>query len=101
MNRNDQFRLQKAEQDAARAKRLELEKTKAHADGKELFDLLVMDRLWRDNPDMRNMAQGLTISEEERTAEWSEKYYIQYPEVRTMSEFVAKMKVSQLHGFFD
>lgn len=101
MNRNELFRLQKAEQDAARAMRLDLAITEAHADGKEPFDLLVMDRLWRDNPDMRIMAQGSTISQEERTADWSEKYYVQYPQVRTMSEFVAKMKVTQLHGFFD
>lgn len=101
MNRNELFRLQKAEQDALRANRLDLARAEAHADGKELFDLQVMDALWRDNPDMRMMAQGLTMSLEERIAEWSEKYYVQYPEVRTMDDFVAKMKVSQLHGFFD
>ena len=101
MNRNELFRSQKIEQDALRARLLDLAKTKAHEDGKEPFDLQVMDELWRDNPDMRLMAQGLAISQDERIAEWSEKYYVQYPDVRTMSDFVTKMKVSQLHGFFD
>jgi hypothetical protein len=61
MNRNELFRLQKAELDAARARRLALAKAEAYADGKEPFYLDEMDRLWRDNPDRRLMAQGLTI----------------------------------------
>ena len=101
MNRNELFRLQKAELDSARARQLALAKAEAYADGKEPFDLDQMDRLWRDNPDRRLMAQGLTLLPQERIAEWSEKYYVQYPEVRSMSEFVAKMMVSQVHGFFD
>lgn len=101
MNRNELFRLQKAEHDAARAMQLAIAKTEALAEGKEPFDLKLMDEMWRDNPDTRHMANGSTLSLEERVAEWSEKYYVQYRAVRTMREFVAKMKLAQVHGFFD
>lgn len=101
MNQNEKFRLLKAEQDAARVERLSRARTEAQTVGKEPFDLQVMDRLWRDNPDMRLMSQGLTISREERIADWSEIYYVQYPQVWTMREFVAKMVEAQVHGFFD
>ncbi len=101
MNRNELFRLQKAEHDAQRAEHLRQAKEAAELEGKETFDLDAMDTLWRDNPDKRLEAQGLTIPRNERIAQWSEVYYVQYPNIHTLSEFVAKMKESQVHGFFD
>lgn len=101
MNRNEQFKLEKAKQDEESKKQLEVATKEAHSEGKEPFDLDLMDRLWRDNPDKRFEAQGIPIHLENRIYEWSWKYYVQYPNLRTMSEFVAAMKASQMHGFFD
>lgn len=101
MNQNEWFRARKAEMDKARAQRLEIAKKEATSAGKEPFDLGVMDALWRDNPDRRSEALGHIIPEESRTADWSEVYYVQYPEITTMADFVAKMKEVQVQGFFD
>ncbi len=101
MDRNELFRIQKLEHDRERELQLNMAMTQALAEGKEPFDLELMDKLWRDNPDMRSQALGKPISKEKRTADWSEIYYVQYPKIRTMKEFVAKMTEAQVNGFFD
>ncbi len=101
MDRNELFRIQKLEHDRERELRLKMAMTRALSEGKEPFDLELMDELWRDNPDRRSEALGIHLSKDKRTADWSEIYYVQYPKIRTMKEFVAKMIEAQVNGFFD
>ncbi|MEQ1568386.1 MAG: hypothetical protein ABMA64_22310 [Myxococcota bacterium] len=73
----------------------------AIAAGKEPFDLEVLDRCWRDNPDARHAALGVAAPPDERRREWAHRYYVLYPEVRTNAAFVAAMKALQGEGAFD
>ena len=91
----------KAKQDAEGDKRLQAAILEALADGKEPFDIDIMDKLWESNPDQLNVYFGCHNPREKRIAEWSDAYYLRCPQCRTMIEFVREMKDLQSHGAFD
>lgn len=66
-----------------RRERLERAKADAAARGKELFSLTRLEELGADTTD-----QGRLDPEDERRARFEELYYVLYPDVMTLEEFV-------------
>ncbi len=91
----------KAKQDAEVAIRLNVAILEALADGKQAFDIDIMDELWESNPDQLDAYLGCPHPREKRIEEWSDAYYLRCPQCRTMSEFVCHMKYLQSQGAFD
>jgi hypothetical protein len=98
---NEYHAKRMASQLAERALRLKAALEVAEISGKERFDLDRFYALWRDNPDARLASLGVIPPEEERRRGWEETYYLTWPQIQSLEEFVGVMKEAQANGCFD
>lgn len=100
-NDNDKHAQLMAQLQLQDAEALAKARADAHAAGKEPLDVALVERAWPDNPNAHYTAHGVTIPPERRLRDWERLYYLRCKDVRTIAEFVARLKVMQSEGYFD